>query len=347
MSSFNYGFAAPPSAGTGPNLFLIAHARIGIVNYITVTVNGSNSNVLIGDPTPDLQTDLPGIGNWSLWTKFLFHVDVLDSYFGVSFVNEVLGSTQALHIYFWKDIDQYSALRQPFYTYERVVPYCDNEFGVIGGAPAIDQENGIVYLNVAFWQPCDENYDSGWLLAYNAHDNSVGPVVKYPNHVAPYLDWWIETVWSAKRKQMYSAIFYSWYSIIVDIVDVKTGANKTIISGDQWGTSMDGYNSKQLFDDFSGNWFILTDNELTTVDAGLPFNLYVINVDHATIAPVNQFVVPSDVLAMSLNGHIAATKAMKEAEKAKQNAAVAAKKRQVALRNQATTARQAPKSASE
>lgn len=47
------------------------------------------------------------------------------------------------------------------------------------------------------------------------------------------------------------------------------------------------------------------------MDSGLPFNLYVINVDQATIAPVNQFIAPFDVLAIALNGHVASTKAQK------------------------------------
>lgn len=261
VDSLNDGVVAPPTAGTGPNKFLISHARNGLVNYNTVivntgNVNTGNSSLMIGDPTSDVSAFLPGIGQWPLQMKYLFHVDALDSYFGLSYVNVIDGQqTSNLHIYFWKDVDQFSATPEPVYTYQRSVPYCSNEFGVIGASPAIDQSRGIVYLNVAFWQSCDPKY-SGWLLAYNASSNSVAAPVSYPNNVAQYDDWWIETIWSDKRQKMFSAIFYDWYNIIVDIVDVHTGANKTIISGSSWGTSMDGYNSKQVFDDFSGNWSV-------------------------------------------------------------------------------------------
>ena len=334
-SSLSDGLTALPSPGS-PSTFLVAHSANGVVQYNKVTTNSSafpalSSSLFLSDFTPAVAAFLPGIGEYPLLLKWLFRIDSLDSYFGLSWVTveSPAAGTSDMHLYIYRDVDKYSASYGPTFQLRQVLPYEAYESGVTGGVAAVDHEAARVFINVAFWQSALPGYSDGQLLTYDARANAIVHNSSYPLNVTSYLDYSVEMTWSRSRQQLFGCIFYGWSALALDAVDPASGKSQRIASYDSSAISLDLYDSLHVLDDERGQWYILTVDEMESPPEGLPWWLFSINVDSGQLGPVNQLLLPWQAIGIAFrpppgDGSWAQQDTLQEREKtARPNAAAA------------------------
>lgn len=295
---------ALPTPAT-PNTVLVAHESHDFHQYNRITLpspftSSPAATIHLGDSQPNPTDYFDGVGDWPLWVRFLFHVDVMNAYYGASFVNVIAeGKTITFHLYIWRSPELVTTNNQPILQWQTTLPYDSNAFGLVGGVATVDQQRGLVYLPLAFWQSSNPKFNCGWLLTYHAQDNYVQHNVTYPKNVTGFYDWSVSLVWSARRQQLFSAIFEE--SIHLEQVDPATGASRQLALFVNPPVHVDIYKTTNILDDATGDWFFCNDDEYSPPPpAGLPTILWSFNIDTGRLGPVHHLVLPYTALAVLL-----------------------------------------------
>ena len=297
----------------GHPAFLTAHGDFKLVQYVesplNLTLPSTSSTrrptpaVHLSDAMPYPQADLPGVGLYYVEERFLFRLDLKQRYYSVAFIDVEGPSKTDFVLMVFTDPDRYDGsvtAARPTFQDVRSVP-ADSYPGLSCSKAAVNQQAGLIYLSVVFWQASETQYDEGWVWTFDVRQNAIVSEVAWPANTTGYLDTKTELVWSELRQTLYGASFDegAGFNPTLRLDSVNPDNGTAVRIGSQANVIADDYDMVQALDDESGWWYMASSDYSVLLPDGLPWLLYSINVDTGLFGATHHLNVPFFILGMS------------------------------------------------